>query len=200
MTPLVLPEGDIVYGGGGLARYDGATGEVEWQDPEAHLFGSAAYAGGVLYAASLSPTDRTGAVSAYDAGTGERLWSRPAADPPLYVGTAVADGVVIAVDSQVATAYDARTGDPLWSVTMARDPAGTPVIVDGHVHLVEGGNGHDLDDDGYRISVHDLRTGRFLTAWEPDATPIAQVPNVGPAPGGRLLVPTSVTLAMVEAR
>lgn len=199
-SPLILPDGDVLYGGGGLARYAGDTGRVEWRDPEAHLFGSAAYAGGVVYATSLSPTDGSGALSAFDAATGVRLWSRAATEPPLYIGTAVAEGVVVAVDGHVASAHDARDGRALWSVDLGRDPAATPVIADGHVFLVAAGNGHDLDDDGYRVSVHDLRTGRFLSAWEPDATPITQVPHVGATADGRLLMPTSLTLAVVEAR
>ncbi|HRK47231.1 MAG TPA: PQQ-binding-like beta-propeller repeat protein, partial [Nocardioides sp.] len=53
-TPLVLPDGDVVYGGGGLGRYDGATGEQEWRDGDALLYGPAAYADGVVYALTVS--------------------------------------------------------------------------------------------------------------------------------------------------
>ena len=51
------------------------------------------------------------------------------------------------------------------------------------------------------MSVHDLSTGRFLGAWEPDATPLPATPDVGGAPDGRLMIPTALgQLAFLEAR
>ena len=188
-TPTVLPDGDVVYGGGGLARYDGATGAELWRDPDAQLFGPAAYAGGVVYALTVSRSADTAAVGAYDAATGERLWARPVRDPAPFQGPAVGDGVVVSMDGHVARAYDARTGAELWSLTMRRTPSGVPVVADGHVLLVQSGNGHDLEDAEYRLTVHDVRSGRLLGSWEPVGAPISGRPQVGSTPDGRLLVP-----------
>jgi outer membrane protein assembly factor BamB len=199
-TPVVLPDGDVVYGGGGLARYDGRTGRPEWQDPEAHLFAAPAYAGGVLFGVAVSPTENTAALTAFDAVTGRRLWSHPVADPPVQLGPTVADGVVVSFDGHVAHAYDAGSGEVLWSLAMDRATGGTPYVADGHVFLTESGNQHDVEDNYYRVSVHDLHSGRYLTAWEPGAVPISIAPNIGFSPDGRLVVPTGLELVVVEAR
>jgi outer membrane protein assembly factor BamB len=197
-TPLPLPDGDVVYGGGGLARYDGATGEELWRDPEAVLFAPAAHAGGVVYAVGLSETENSGALIAVDAATGDRLWSTPVADPAPFLGPAVGAGVVVSFDGQVAHAHDAHSGEELWSFTMSRAPIGAPFVADGKVFLAEGGNGRDVQDDEYRISVHDVRTGRLLASWHPVGTPLSTRPIVTGAPGGRLLVP-DLGLTVVEA-
>jgi len=197
-TPLVLPDGDVVYGGGGLARYDGATGREEWRDPDAVLFGPAAYAGGVVYAMSASATTSGATLAAYDAGTGTPLWSRPVADPAPFVGPAVGDGVVVSLDGHAAHAYDARTGEELWSLAMLRAPFASPVVADGHVFLVQAGNGRNVEDDEYRVSVHDPRTGRFLGGWQPTGAPISARAQAVGTEDGRLLVP-DLGLTIVEA-
>ena len=199
-TPLALPDGDVVYGGGGLARFDGETGEVLWRDPAAHLFATPAYAAGAVYAVGVDPDVGTAALAAYDADSGAPRWSVPVADAPLYLSPAVADDVVVSIDATTAHAYDARSGAELWSVAMRRSAAGAPYVSEGRVFLAEAGNGRDIDDDAFRVSVHDLRTGRFLGAWEPDAAPITPTPDIGGAGDGRLFVPTSLTLALLEAR
>ena len=199
-TPLALPDGDVVYGGGGLARFDGETGEVLWRDPAAHLFAPPAHAQGVVYAVGVDPKTGAAALTAYDAGSGEPRWSVPAADPRPFLAPAVADGVVVSIDATTAHAYDARSGEELWSVAMRRNAAGSPYVSEGRVFLSEAGNGRDIDDDAFRVSVHDLRTGRFLGAWEPDSAPVTPTPVVGGAGAGRLFVPTSLTLALLEAR
>jgi outer membrane protein assembly factor BamB len=198
-SPVVLPGGDVVYGGGGVGRYDGATGQVAWQDTELHLVAPPAYADGVVFGAGLSPGTEP-VFAALDAATGRRLWQHEMTDPPFFLAPAVGGGVVVSVDGRVVHAYDVRTGDELWSLAMSRSPGGAPVIADGHVFLTEAGNGRDLDDEAFRVSAHDLRTGRFLMAWEPGAMPVAPVPDVGGAPGGPLLVPTTLDLAVVELR
>jgi len=63
------------------------------------------------------------------------------------------------------------------------------VQVDGRVLLVQSGNGHDVEDAEYRLTVHDARTGRLLGSWEPVGAPISSRPQVGSTPDGRLLVP-----------
>jgi outer membrane protein assembly factor BamB len=197
-TPLVLPEGDVVYGGGGIGRYDGTTGQEQWRDPDAILFGPTAYAGGVVYAVTASVTSNSAAVAAYDASTGKVLWSHPVADLAPFVGPAVGDGVVVSMDGHVAHAYDADSGAELWSLTMRRPAFGSPVISKGHVFLVQSGNGNNAEDDEYRLSVQDARTGRFLGAWQPGGAPISPRPTVAGTPDGRLLVP-GLGLTIVEA-
>jgi outer membrane protein assembly factor BamB len=199
--PLVLPDGDVVYGGGGLARYDGATGRREWSDPEAHLVGPPADAGGAVFAVGVSPTTGQAALGAYDAATGTLLWSQPVSRAEPFIGPAVADGVVVAMDGHVAHAYDTGTGEELWSVAMERAAGGAPYIVDGHVFLTESGNENDVVGDNYfRLSVHDLHTGRFLSAWEPGSVPLTVAPNVGLTEDGRLILPTGLATDIVEAR
>jgi outer membrane protein assembly factor BamB len=198
MTPLVLPDGDVIFGGGGIGRYDGTTGQEQWRVPGAIVFGPTAYAGGVVYAMTASATSDSSTVAAYDAATGTVLWSHPVADPAPFVGPAVGDGVVVSLDGQVAHAYDASTGAELWSVTMLRAALGSPVIADGHVFLVQSGNGYSTDDDQSRVSVHDPRTGRFLGAWQPTGSVIRSRPVVAATPDGRLVVP-NLGLTIVEA-
>jgi outer membrane protein assembly factor BamB len=201
VAPLALPDGDVLYGGGGLARFDGTTGELEWRDPTAHLFAAPAYAAGTVFAVGAEPAAAAAGLAARDAATGALLWSQPVADPPLYLAPAVADGVVVSLDGSTAHAYDAETGEELWTLAMHRAAAGAPFISGGRVFLSESGNGRDIDDQSYRVSVHDLRTGRFLGAWEPDATPFTALPDVGGAPDGRLMIPTALMqLAFLEAR
>jgi outer membrane protein assembly factor BamB len=199
-SPVVLPDGDVVYGGGGLARYDGATGQREWSDPDAQLFAPPAYEAGVVFDIGVSPTNNQATLAAYDAATGTRLWSQPVVDPQAYLGPAVADGVVVAVDGHIARAYDAASGDELWSVAMERAAGGAPYVVDGKVFLTESGNEKDVEDNYFRLSVHDLSTGRFLSAWEPGSVPLTIAPNVGLADDGRLILPTGLATDLVEAR
>jgi outer membrane protein assembly factor BamB len=200
VSPLALPDGDILYGGGGLARFDGGSGEVKWRDATAHLLAAPAYAGGRVFAIGVDPVQNTAAITGYDAGTGAVLWSHPVADPPLYLAPAVQDGVVVGYDGRTAHAYDAGTGAELWSVTMTSEPGGAPYLLDGRVFLAQAGNGRQLEDLDYRVSVHDLRTGRFLGAWEPGAMPLPSTPDVGGAGEAGLFVPTSLALTLLEAR
>ena len=194
-SPLLLPDGDVLYGAGGLARFDGETGQLKWRDPEAHLFGPPAFADGVVYGIGLSPTEGTGAMTAFDATTGERIWSQPATDPPSFLSV----GSRGRRRRRLRRAHRARlrraTGAELWSLAMRRQAGGSPFIDHGRVFLTEFGSGHNVDDQDFRVSIHDLHTGRFLGAFEPVGMPYAPQPNVAGAPGGRLLVPTSLQLA-----
>jgi hypothetical protein len=200
VSPVLLPDGDAVYGGGGLARYDGATGAVEWRLPDAHSFGPAAYADGVVFATTVDPTANTAAMTAVDARSGAVLWAQPVSDPPLFLGPSVADGVVVGFDGHTAHAYDAATGTELWSLTMGREPGGSPYAADGRVWLTEYGNGRDVGDRAYRVTVHDPRTGRLLAAYEPNGMPYAPQPAVAGTTDGRLLLPSAFGLTMLAAR
>jgi hypothetical protein len=107
---------------------------------------------------------------------------------------------VVAIDGHVAHAYDAGSGTELWSMAMNRAPGGSPYVVDGKVFLTESGNQHDVTDNWFRLSVHDLHTGRFLSAWEPGSVPITIAPNVAMTADGRLILPTGLETVVVEAR
>jgi outer membrane protein assembly factor BamB len=143
----------------------------------------------VVYAVVLSQSENSAALVAVDAATGDRIWSQPVADPQLFVAPAVADGVVVDVDGHVAHAYAAGSGEELWSLRMSRPVAGSPYISDGRVFLVQRGNGNDVDDAEYRLTVHDLRTGRLEAAWEPVGDPFISHPVVGGTPDGRVVIP-----------
>jgi outer membrane protein assembly factor BamB len=198
-APLVLPGGDVVYGGGGLARYDEATGRQEWQHPDLHLVAPPAHDDGTVLAAGISPAGPPLFV-AVDAATGRRLWEHEMTDPPYYLAPAASDGVVVGVDARTVVARDVRTGAELWTVALPRGAAGAPLVTDGHVFLTEAGNARDKDDQAYRVSVHDLHTGRFVSAWEPGSMSFSLSPNVGGQPGGPLVVPTALDLYLVELR
>jgi outer membrane protein assembly factor BamB len=198
MTPLLLPDGDVIYGGGGLARYDGATGHEVWRDPDAVVFGPTAYADGTVFALSVSPTAGGAAIAAYDAASGKQRWTHPVADVAPFVGPGVGDGVVVSLDGHTAHAYDAGTGEELWSLALRRQPAGSPVVADGHVFIVQAGNGRNVEDEEYRVTVHDPRTGRLVAAWQPTAALISGRPHVSGTQDGRLLVP-DLGVTIVEA-
>ena len=186
--PLPLPDGDVVYGGGALGRFDGDTGEQEWSVIDGVLFANAAYADGLVFAdvvANLSP----GGLTALDATTGERVWFHETVNHPLIVGPEAADGVVVFADSLgLVTALEAVSGQELWTLQLPTGIGGHPLILDGRVYLTEHGRQNDLYQRDYRVSVHDLRTGQFLGSFQPPGTTLAQSPVVG-AGDGAVLAP-----------
>ena len=202
-SPVVLPDGDVIYGAAGLTRFAGDTGEAVWSDPDALLAGFPTYEGGVVYADVISQTAESG-LRAYDAETGRRLWSVPVPDPLFGGGPAVADGVVVDVDSGgVVRAVDARDGSELWGLRLTTTPVGGAVVLDGRVYLMEVGRVEDLFARDIRLSVHDLHTGRFLGAFEPATTPFLSAPVLGPGPDGTVLVPNGTdfgALLVMEPR
>lgn len=188
-SPLPLPDGDVVYGGGPLARFDGTTGRQEWSILDGVLFGNAAYDDGLVFAdvvRNLSPNSLT----AVDARTGETVWSHEHDNAGLVVGPEAGEGVVVHPDSQgLVTVYDARTGEELWRLQLATTIAGHPVIAEGVVYLTETGRTRDIFTRDYRVTAHELRTGRFLGAFQPPGTAGGLVPLVDGDENG-ILVPT----------
>ena len=164
-APVVVPGGDVVYAVGGLVRLDGVTGRPRWSVPGLTVFGPVAVAGGVVVAAAV--TDAGSYLLAVDLATGAERWRRPFSPAPS-VGPAAAGDVVVAVDAGGATvALDAGTGRPRWSYAMRTAPSGTPAVVGDRVVLSEAGRDEDLLSRETRLTVHDLRTGRYLAALEP---------------------------------
>jgi outer membrane protein assembly factor BamB len=200
-VPLQLPGGDVVYGGGGLTRYDGTTGRTVWQQPDTFLFGPAAEADGIVAAESLGKQSPAG-VGAYDAETGAQLWFAPTAGIPSYIGPAAGDGVVVAADDAgTVTAWDAAVGTKLWELPLGHPLAGSPVIDDGRLLVVESGTGRGLKDSDYRVSVHDLHSGALLAAYEPGQMPFRSLPtpSIGTSEAGHVLMPLVGSLAEFEA-
>jgi outer membrane protein assembly factor BamB len=198
--PLPLPGGDVLYAASGLARYDGASGDVVWQ-LGGDLEDAVAYTpisadGDVVFAALVTPDptsangERTRLVAA-DVRSGRVLWQHEVVGGQFGIGPAAADGVVVVTDgSNLVTGYDGRSGEELWSFRMATQAAGAPVLVDGVVHLVERGRAEDIAARNFRVVTLDARTGLFVGSYEPPGTNDVVRPTVGAAPDGRLLVPT----------
>ena len=96
--PLPLPGGDVVYGGGAVSRFDGATGKMRWSILDGVLFGSAAYADGSSSATSTAPCRASG-LTALDAETGETVWLHENPNTQIGIGPVVGEGVVVHMDS-----------------------------------------------------------------------------------------------------
>lgn len=202
-TPLPLPGGDVLYGAGGLTRFAGATGKALWTDADAQLPGHPAYDDGLVVADVLRFGGTSGLV-AYDAQTGRQRWVVEGDNPLFGGGPAIADGVVVDVDAGGrVVAVDATDGSELWALQLQTAPGGRPVVVDGRVFLLELGRTEDLFSRDFRLSVHDLRTGAFLGAYEPATTPFVSQPVLTATPDGRVVVPNGTdfgALLLMEPR
>ncbi len=194
--PLPLPGGDVVYGGGALARFDGATGEQLWSVLDGVLFNNAAYDDGMVFAdvvRNLTPSGLT----AIDAATGETVWFHENVNTQLVVGPEAADGVVVYVDSQgLVTAFETATGEELWRLQLSTGVAGHPVIIDGRVYISETGREEDIFQREYRVSAHDLQTGQFLGSFQPPGQAFSIQPTIG-GNAGTILAPASGRLGAV---
>ncbi|WP_341924770.1 PQQ-binding-like beta-propeller repeat protein [Nocardioides psychrotolerans] len=202
-SPLPLPGGDVLYGAGGLSRLAGATGEARWTDVDAQLPGLPAYDDGLVVADVLRFGGTSGLV-AYDAGTGRQRWTVEGDNPLFGGGPAIDDGVVVDVDAGGrVVAVDATDGSELWGLQLQTAPGGRPVIIDGRVFLLELGRTEDLFSRDFRLSIHDLRTGAFLGAYEPATTPFVTQPVLTATPDGRVVVPNGTdfgALLLMEPR
>jgi outer membrane protein assembly factor BamB len=187
-TPLPLPGGDVVFGGAGLARYDGRTGREEWSVPDNLLLGHPAYADGVVYA-DLARDRSPSGLGAFDAATGEQRWLVENADQLFGGRPAISDGVVLDADATGRVfAVAAADGSPLWEVQLTSVPAGSPLVLDGRVYLYELGRNEDLYQRDVRLTVHDLRTGRLLASYEPATSTDGDRPVTTTAEDGRVVI------------
>ena len=189
-SPLPVPGGDVVYGGAGLARYDGETGAEVWQVSGALLPGQPTYADGVVYA-DVSRSVGASGLGAFDLATGRQRWL---VDNPtqLFGGRpAVSDGVVVDADAAGRVfAVDAADGALLWELRLSSAPAGSPIVLDGRVYLYEMGRTEDLFQRSVRLTAHDLHTGRFLGAFEPTTSAFGDRPVATATSDGRIAIPT----------
>lgn len=185
--PLVLADGDVVYGVG-LARYRAATGETVWSHPDQVAVGPPVESDGSVVA-EVQGTDGTSGVGSWDATTGRQRWFVAGAPEP-YVGPAVGQGLVVWVDgSGTVQALDADTGRVAWSLPLQGRAAGVPAARDGRVYVAVAGLPDDFSQRDYRVLALDLTTGRFLASWEPQSQPNWVVPSVTPGADSALLVP-----------
>jgi len=195
--PLVLSDGDIVYGVG-LARYRAATGETVWSHPDQVAVGPPIESGGSVVA-GVQATDGTTGIGSWDAATGRQRWFVAGA-PESYVGPAVGQGLVVWIDGTgTVQALDADTGRSVWSLTLQGRAAGAPSVRDGRVYVAVAGPDDDWDQRDCRVVALDLASGHFLGSWEPQRQVSWVVPSVTPSLEGGLLVPvTSVDYEIVE--
>jgi outer membrane protein assembly factor BamB len=190
-TPLPLPGGDVVYGTGTIARYDGTTGDLVWSVPDAALFTPTAYDGGLVFA-DLVRNEHQSGLAAIDATTGAIRWTRPNSAQQLLLGPAAGEGVVVYSDTTgLVAGLDGASGDELWTLRVETSLAGVPVIDDGRVYLAEQGRQEDLNQRASRVSAYDLRSGAFLGSYEPPDSSNSTRPVVGTTPDGDLLVPAT---------
>lgn len=110
--------------------------ELAWSvKTEGSLFSTPVVVDGVVYVAGHVGVTGNGKVYAYDAATGDLVWSQTGSGQPPS-DLAVADGKVYVSFLQAHTlrAYDALSGDFLWSVG---GPTEAPTVVDGVVYAAD---------------------------------------------------------------
>src|SRR5215831_6406701 len=113
-----------------LYALDAATGALRWSSGAVWGNSSPAVANGVVYIGSFD-----GNVYAFDAVTGDQLWSYTTGDE-VQSSPAVANGVVYvgSTDGNVY-ALDAVTGVKLWSHTTGGVWEASPAVVNGTVYI-----------------------------------------------------------------
>jgi outer membrane protein assembly factor BamB len=199
--PVLLPAGDVIYGGGVLTRYDAGTGAPAWRAEDAYLFGPPAVSGDTVLAQTVGARAPAG-IAGYDAATGARRWFVEQPGIPSFLGPVAQDGVVVSSDStNRITGRSVADGSELWSVQLRHGLSGQPIVSDGRVLLVESGIGMALSEPDFRVSVHDLDTGRYVGSWEPGVMPyqLVGIPRIGRTDDGHALVPAVGVLVEVEA-
>ena len=100
---------------------------------------SGVFANGTLYYAAGSNLDskgigHAGSVSAFDPGTGQRLWYH--ATDQTEVGSIVgANGVIFVPDGNIVEALDAATGYAIWTYKIAGGTYAAPAVSHGRVYV-----------------------------------------------------------------
>jgi outer membrane protein assembly factor BamB len=164
-APLPLPNGEVAYASGGLTIRDARTGAARVTVPGIEAPGPIAADGGVIFAQAFT-NGSSPALIAFDARSGKRLWSVPM-NIGAFIGPAAADGVVVAADAGgVVTGYEGRTGREVWRLPLQSTLGASPVIVGDRVVIYERGETEDLNQRDNRLTILDVRTGRFLTSFE----------------------------------
>ncbi len=171
-TPIVV--GDTVYtftrqnGHEVATALDAATGDIVWETgylAPYEMFSATRAHGEGPKATPLFHRNRlythgiSGAVSAFDATTGDLLWQVPPPDDQPFFGAAVsplADGdlVILHPGYGPLTAFDARTGDIVWT-SGGYGVYASPVIAElGGVHQVVSVAGEHVE--GVAVAAGEL--------------------------------------------
>ncbi|MFF4754692.1 outer membrane protein assembly factor BamB family protein [Streptomyces sp. NPDC002514] len=142
-----VPDGGLVYvvhnparalrDASGLRALDAATGEPRWESPLPD--GSAS--GPAVADGRVHVHGATGALSAFDARSGQRLWHHAGRDTQLTCCTpSVVDGTLyVGTGRAELHAYDAATGEHRWGSRAAGVIDATPAVSGG---LVLVGDSH----------------------------------------------------------
>ncbi|HXJ64659.1 MAG TPA: PQQ-binding-like beta-propeller repeat protein [Actinomycetota bacterium] len=167
-SPIVLPDGTVAWGGGGVTVLDPASGRILRQNTKVSPVTTLATDAGGLYAVAFAGSDF--ALARFDATTLQPVWANkfsPATiGGALPIGPGAGDGIVAAVDSKAALhAFDGATGKELWSLQLRMIPNSAPVVWQGRVYVEEPGFGEDIDQHEHRITVLDAHTGAFEASW-----------------------------------
>jgi len=123
----------IVSDGFTLYAFDAKTGQTRWTSGEGDARDSSiALAGGHVYL-----HDVIGWLQNYDAATGQLVSSTATGLHPLYVTSAIANGVLYMAGNynsgQQTTAYDTRTGKQLWQDTSTG--TAVPIVSNGMLYV-----------------------------------------------------------------
>jgi outer membrane protein assembly factor BamB len=157
-TSPVVSGGKVYIGstedGGQMYALNALTGAILWVGSEQPVFfnGSAAVGHGLVFA-----TGFIGPLIAYDADTGEIVWTSditdPAQGPPVLQGRALYKAGVLGE----LFAIDASTGTLRWSTPPeAGNSDQAPTLADGRVFHIRSGDGP--------LTTYDARTGEQL--WQ----------------------------------
>lgn len=188
-SPLLLPGGDVAYAVGALVRLDARTGTIRWTISDIDVFGPLAFADGLIVGAGF--IDDASALFAVDAETGKERWRQPF-EPGALVSPAAGAGTVVAIDERGAIrALELATGRHRWSATLRGPAAGPPVVVGDLVAVAEHGRSEDLFQRDYRITLHDVATGRLAAAFEPPGTSFSSLGGFGGSADALLAPSTS---------
>ncbi len=175
-TPLVLPGGDILWGGGALLRVDPRSGKVVRRIRGISVIGNMALDGEAVVAVLQLGSDTV--LASFDPEAFRFHWRVPFTPAKVYgvvgIGVAAGGGAVVAVDqSNLVHGFDSADGHELWSMQLRTEPDSDPMVLDGRVLVDEGGIYEDLIQREHRITVLDARTGAFEGLWEVDNTNFA---------------------------
>ncbi len=167
-SPIVLPDGTVAWGGGGLSVVDPATGRILRRTTAVAPFATLAADDGDLYGVVLAGTKFL--LAGFDATTLKPVWANEfqpgAIGGVIPIAPGAGDGVVAAVDStNILRAFDGVTGKALWSLQLRTTPNSPPIVLEGRVVVEEPGLGEDVDQHEHRITVLDARTGAFEASW-----------------------------------
>jgi outer membrane protein assembly factor BamB len=168
-SPVLLPDGDVVWSGGGLTKVDPADGRIVQRNTDVSPLSSVAQSDGRLF--GVFAAGNKSALAGVDGDTLQPVWARPFSSAlilgALPVTPGAGDGVVAVVDAGLRLrVFDAGTGKPMWSLQLRMAPNAVPVVWDGRIYVEEPGITEDLAQHEHRLTVLDAATGQMEAVWE----------------------------------